>query len=180
MIEPQQVTIYCAAYDGTSGLSHRLLRQAAQLSAPAQTDLTLASGTHGQPYFLHAPQLHFNLSHSGRHWLCAFSGAPVGLDVQQHRACQKQALARRFFSPAECAFLERTAYVPFFDLWCAKESYLKYTGEGLSGLTAVCTVSQGCVFPSVPGVHLQLLPLFAGYSVCVCTAAPAKIAVRSL
>ena len=53
-------------------------------------------------------------------------------------------------------------------------------GEGLSGLTAVCTVSQGCVFPSVPGVHLQLLPLFAGYSVCVCTAAPAKIAVRSL
>ncbi len=97
MIEPQQVTIYCAAYDGTSGLSHRLLRQAAQLSAPAQTDLTLASGTHGKPYFLHAPQLHFNLSHSGRHWLCAFSGAPVGLDVQQHRACQKQALARRFF-----------------------------------------------------------------------------------
>ena len=80
MIEPQQVTIYCAAYDGTSGLSHRLLRQAAQLSAPAQTDLTLASGTHGKPYFLHAPQLHFNLSHSGRHWLCAFSGAPVGLD----------------------------------------------------------------------------------------------------
>ena len=125
MIEPQQVTIYCAAYDGTSGLSHRLLRQAAQLSAPAQTDLTLASGTHGKPYFLHAPQLHFNLSHSGRHWLCAFSGAPVGLDVQQHRACQKQALARRFFSPTECAFLERTAYVPFFDLWCAKESYLK-------------------------------------------------------
>ena len=180
MIEPQQVTIYCAAYDGTSGLSHRLLRQAAQLSAPAQTDLTLASGTHGKPYFLHALQLHFNLSHSGRHWLCAFSGAPVGLDVQQHRACQKQALARRFFSSAECAFLERTAYVPFFDLWCAKESYLKYTGEGLSGLTAVCTVSQGCVFPSVPGVHLQLLPLFAGYSVCVCTAAPAKIAVRSL
>ena len=76
MIEPQQVTIYCTAYDGTSGLSHRLLRQAAQLSAPAQTDLTLASGTHGKPYFLHAPQLHFNLSHSGRHWLCAFS-APV-------------------------------------------------------------------------------------------------------
>ena len=107
MIEPQQVTIYCAAYDGTSGLSHRLLRQAAQLSAPAQTDLTLASGTHGKPYFLHAPQLHFNLSHSGRHWLCAFSGAPVGLDVQQHRACQKQALARRFFSPTECASLDR-------------------------------------------------------------------------
>ena len=180
MIEPQQVTIYCAAYDGTSGLSHRLLRQAAQLSAPAQTDLTLASGTHGKPYFLHAPQLHFNLSHSGRHWLCAFSGAPVGLDVQQHRACQKQALARRFFSPAEQAFLERTSHAPFFDLWCAKESYLKFTGEGLSGLEAVCTVSPEGGFPSVPGVNLQLLPLFAGYSACLCTASPAEIRVQFL
>lgn len=172
MTEPQRVTIYSAAYDRSPGASHRLLRQAAQLYAPGLAEPALASGAHGKPYFPDAPQLQFSISHSGAYWLCAFSAAPVGLDVQQHRDCQKQALARRFFSPAEQAFLERTSHAPFFDLWCAKESYLKFTGEGLSGLEAVCTVSPEGGFPSVPGVNLQLLPLFAGYSACLCTASP--------
>ena len=180
MTEPQRVTIYSAAYDRIPGASHRLLRQAAQLYAPGPAELTLASGEHGKPYFPNAPQLHFSISHSGERWLCAFSDAPVGLDVQQHRACQMQALARRFFAPAEQKFLEQTAYAPFFDLWCAKESYLKYTGEGLSGLEAVCTVSPEGGFPSVPGAHLQLLPLFPGYSACLCTAVSAEVCVQAL
>ena len=180
MTEPQRVTIYSAAYDRTPGASHRLLRQAAQLYAPGQAELALASGEHGKPYFLNVPQLQFSISHSGAYWLCAVSSAPVGLDLQQHRTCQRQALAHRFFSSAEQDFLERTAYAPFFDLWCAKESYLKFTGEGLSGLEAVCTVSPGSGFPSVPGVKLQLLPLFAGYSACLCTASPAEVCVQAL
>ena len=180
MTEPQRVAIYSAAYDRSPGASHRLLRQAAQRYAPGCTELTLASGEHGKPYFPDAPQLHFSISHSGEHWLCAFSDEPVGLDVQQHRACQMQALARRFFVPAEQQFLEQSGYAPFFDLWCAKESYLKYTGEGLSGLKAVCTVSEAGAFPSVPGVSLQLLPLFAGYSACLCTAAPAEVCVQTV
>ena len=180
MTEPQRVTIYSAAYDRSPGASHRLLRQAAQLYAPGLTEPALASDEHGKPYFPDAPQLHFSISHSGERWLCAFSDAPVGLDVQQHRACQMQALARRFFAPAEQKFLEQTAYAPFFDLWCAKESYLKYTGEGLSGLETVCTVSPEGGFLSVPGVSLRLLPLFTGYSACVCTAAPAEVCVQSL
>ena len=161
--------------DAAQRAAHRLLRQAAQLYAPGLAEPALASGAHGKPYFPDAPQLQFSISHSGAYWLCAFSAAPVGLDVQQHRDCQKQALARRFFSPAEQAFLERTSHAPFFDLWCAKESYLKFTGEGISGLEAVCTVSPEGGFPSVPGVNLQLLPLFAGYSACLCTASPAEI-----
>ena len=180
MTEPQRVTIYSAAYDRTPGASHRLLRRAAQLYAPGLAELTLASGEHGKPSFSDAPQLHFSISHSGAYGLCAFSAAPVGLDLQQHRLCQRQALARRFFLPAEQDFLERTSYAPFFDLWCAKESYLKFTGEGLSGLAAVCTVSPEGGFPSVPGVKLHLLPLFAGYSACLCTAAPAKVCVQTL
>lgn len=180
MTEPQRVTLYSAAYDRSPGASHRLLRRAAQLYAPGLTELTLVSGEHGKPYFLNAPQLHFSISHSGAYWLCAFSAAPVGLDVQQHRGCRKQALAHRFFSPAEREYLERTAYAPFFDLWCAKESYLKYTGVGLSGLEAVCTVSPEGGFPSVPGVKLHLLPLFTGYSACLCTAAPAEVRVQTV
>ena len=180
MTEPQTVALYTAAFDQSPGASHRLLRQAALRYAPALADLTLASGAHGKPYFPHAPQVQFSISHSGSCWVCAFSGRPVGIDVQQHRACRMQAIASRFFFPEELAYLDRTAYAPFFDLWCAKESLLKLTGQGLGGLTRVCTVSPGGEFPSVEGASLQLLPFRAGYSLCVCTWEPARIDLRTL
>ena len=177
MTEPQRVTIYSAAYDRSPGASHRLLRQAAQLYAPGLAEPALASGAHGKPYFPDAPQLQFSISHSGAYWLCAFSAAPVGLDVQQHRACQKQALARRFFSPAECAFLERTAYVPFFDLWCAKESYLKYLGRGLRvPLDSFCVrLDENGASLQAPGASSALrLHEYThdGCRICLCTKSP--------
>lgn len=180
MTEPQRVTIYSAAYDRSPGASHRLLRQAAQLYAPGLAEPALASGAHGKPYFPDAPQLQFSISHSGAYWLCAFSAAPVGLDVQQHHDCQKQALARRFFSPAEQAFLERTSHAPFFDLWCAKESWLKYTGRGLSALPEAIVLAPDGQFPARPDARLQLLPVFDGYSLCVCTKDAARVALREL
>lgn len=180
MTEPQRVTIYSAAYDRSPGASHRLLRQAAQLYAPGLAEPALASGAHGKPYFPDAPQLQFSISHSGAYWLCAFSAAPVGLDVQQHRDCQKQALARRFFSPAEQAFLERTSHAPFFDLWCAKESWLKYTGRGLSALPEAIVLAPDGQFPARPDARLQLLPVFDGYSLCVCTQEPAQVTLIEL
>lgn len=169
------VTIYSAPLPEGPEASHRLLRRAAALAAPQLTDCTLARQAQGKPWFPAAPELHFSISHSGGRWVCAFADAPVGLDLQAHRPCRALALSRRFFAPEEAEWLRSRGESAFFDLWCAKESYLKFTGEGLSGLEAVCTVSPEGGFPSVPGVNLQLLPLFAGYSACLCTASPAEI-----
>ena len=176
----RQAALYYAAFDPASGASHCLLRQALARCAPETAELPLRTGAYGKPYFPDAPQVHFSISHSGAYWLCAVSGAPVGLDIQQHRPCRAQALAQRFFSPEENAYLQKTDGIPFFDLWCAKESYLKYTGQGLSGLETVCTVSPEGAFPSVPGVWMKLLPLFAGYSACICTQGPVTLRVEAL
>ena len=158
-----------------------LLQQTLASAGIPISDQVFTKNEWGKPRLV-SNAVDFSLSHAGNFCVCALDSSPLGVDVELPRI--SMAVAARCFHPDEAAFLqtlpEEAQKDALLRLWTAKESYLKYTGEGLSGLTAVCTVSQGCVFPSVPGVHLQLLPLFAGYSVCVCTAAPAKIAVRSL
>jgi 4'-phosphopantetheinyl transferase len=80
----------------------------------------------------------FNISHSGGVALLAFTrGREIGVDVEQARSnFDVEAIARRFFSPAE---QKQLADVPaekrpdaFFRCWTRKEAYIKATGNGLS------------------------------------------------
>lgn len=94
----------------------------------------------GKP-FLRRPaggNLRYNLSHSGEYALVAVGGRRrVGVDVESvrtHIDCLK--LSRRFFTPAENAWLEARApenlAEGFFRLWVLKEAFLKALGAGLS------------------------------------------------
>ena len=152
----------------------RAARRYADITGADFSPRSLVRPSFGKPRFTAEGSPEFSVTHSGGRWLCAFSEQPVGLDIQQRRRVDVERLARRFFHPEEAALVFAQPD-EFFRIWCAKESYLKFTGEGLSGLEAVCTVSPEGGFPSVPGVNLQLLPLFAGYSACLCTASPAEI-----
>jgi 4'-phosphopantetheinyl transferase len=80
----------------------------------------------------------FNISHSGGIALLAFTrGREIGVDVEQARSnFDIEAIARRFFSPAEQKQLadfpvEKRADA-FFRCWTRKEAYIKATGKGLS------------------------------------------------
>ena len=174
------VTIYAAPLPEGPEASHRLLRRAAALAAPQLTDCTLARQAQGKPCFPAAPELHFSISHSGGRWVCAFADAPVGLDLQVHRPCRALALARRFFAPEEAEWLRSRGEAAFFDLWCAKESWLKYTGRGLSALPEAIVLAPDGQFPARPDARLQLLPVFDGYSLCVCTQEPAQVTLIEL
>lgn len=117
------------------------------LGAGAVLDLSLASvglrerearlswNSHGKPCLADYPELRFNLSHSGRFAVCALSDREVGVDVEQAREAG-EALLRRVCTQRELAAME--ALEPerrqdrFFQLWTAKESFLKYLGTGLS------------------------------------------------
>ena len=164
-----EIVIFAVPFDGGRETSHRLLRQAAvRYTGRNAEEWPLALGEKGKPYFPTEPQLQFSITHSGGYWMCAFSQREVGLDLQVHQPCQKEKLSRRFFHPAEDAFLRRKNYGDFFDLWSAKESYLKYTGQGITDELENFSVVAGERFPSVEDAWLHLLPWKDGYSLCLC------------
>jgi phosphopantetheinyl transferase len=129
----------------------------------------------GKPYFPAAPDLHFSLSHSGDYAVCAYHDQPVGLDLQVHSRCNQAAIARRFFRPEENDYLAAKNYESFFAVWAAKESYLKYTGEGIVGGLDQFSVVDGSGLKDKLGearfYHRELL----GCNLCLCTAALTEI-----
>ena len=152
--------------------SHALqLRAASRYSGLSPAALgELRTGPWGKPSFSQVPSLHFSLTHSGQWWLCAFASVPLGLDLQIHRShADPGRLSRRFFHPREDAWLAQNRYRDFFDVWCAKESWVKYTGHGFFDDPATFSVvDEAGNFPALEGVRLRLLPFAPGYSLCLC------------
>ena len=177
----QPVALFRAPFREDARHSHDLLYQAAEhRSGLSRGELgPLEIGPWGKPAFSQHPELHFSLTHSGAWWLCAFSSRPVGLDLQIHRSFSPpETLSRRFFHPREDAFLARSGYRDFFDLWSAKESYVKLTGRGFYlDPAAFSVVSPEGRFPSIPEGTLRLLPFQSGYSLCLCTLRPARVSL---
>ncbi len=97
----------------------------------------------GKPYFENCSDIHFSVSHSGALFACAFAEFPLGLDIQEHvkrsgesdeaaaERCMK--IAKRFFHPDEVDALELDTVSAFYKIWTAKESYVKFTGQGIDG-----------------------------------------------
>jgi len=128
----------------------------------------------GKPRFERGP--HFSVSHSGDWWVCAVSGGPVGIDLQQHRRCRADAVARRFYHPDERRWLAEQPPAAFFNIWAAKEAYVKYTGEGITGLfSAFSTVDGEGSVRACNGTYLYPLSAPEGYSLCLCAAGDAEI-----
>ena len=93
---------------------------------------------HGKPVLRGCPDLHFSLSHSGNAVLCALDRHPVGADIEMIRRRSPEHLLS-VFSDRERASIEQAASpeLCFTRLWTRKESYLKLTGEGLTGTKAL-------------------------------------------
>ena len=178
------VTIFRHPFSEDHRNSHALLFQAAErYSGLSASEMgTLETNPWGKPFFSSHPELHFSITHSGSWWLCGFSSAELGLDLQIHRShAAPETLSSRFFHPLEDAFLLRDAYHRFFDLWCAKESWVKYTGHGFfDDPGSFSVVSSSGSFPSVKGACLQLLPFLEDYSLCLCTPEHSQVCILSL
>lgn len=88
----------------------------------------------GKPFCKNYPMVHFNVSHSGLWVICAVSDSPIGIDIEKISNADMQ-VAERFFTKYEYEYLQqqgKNKAEAFYQLWTLKESYLKYTGDGLS------------------------------------------------
>lgn len=126
-------------YRWVRGTLRLLLAQSLGCSPP---EVSFCYGPKGKPGLdpqIHPQALQFNLSHAQAWAVIALTqNAGIGIDLEDLRRVAKvEALARRFFAPAEVQALcqlpmeKRQQY--FFQLWTAKEAYLKAMGQGLSG-----------------------------------------------
>ena len=120
--------IYCTTRADTSGSRsvYALLEHAYRLNY--EGDLPEVKKTfHGKPYFPDLPDVHFSLSHSSTHVLCALSGSPVGCDIESPRAISRRAI--EYFCSAE----ELELFTPL-ELWVLKESYVKLFGKTIASI----------------------------------------------
>lgn len=97
-------------------------------------ELNIIYGKNGKPSIEGYPDFHFNLSHSGKCVALAYGECCVGVDVEEIRRVEKR-VAQRCYSSEENEYVytdEKLSPERFFEIWTMKESYLKYTGQGIS------------------------------------------------
>lgn len=86
---------------------------------------------------------HFNLSHSGEFVVLAVADCPVGVDVQQKRACK---------------------YPGGYEAFSRMEAYVKCTGEGWAAGKDLYEKQNG----QVPGYKIERLTIAKDYALYVC------------
>lgn len=156
----------------------------------------------GKPYFPELPEVRVSVSHSGKYWVCACSGEEVGIDLQEHVRMQGESIeeasarfrkmAHRFFHPVEAGFVDADSYLRFFGVWAARESFVKYTGQGIDA-----AFSEHCVIPaeesecprmdgsdeietwSAEGAYFTEMSFRENYTLCVCTRETCRIVLQS-
>lgn len=94
----------------------------------------------GKPYFPNCQDICFSVSHSGSYIVCALTDRAIGVDIECRRMYAKESvlqfserlctIADRFFHPDEAAYIRSDPPDRFFQIFTAKESYVKMTGTG--------------------------------------------------
>jgi len=124
---------------------------------------------HKKPRFVDDIGVDFSVSHSGKYWVCAVSRQEVGIDIQNSAVKFKKNIAKRFFHKNEYEYLEKNDYVDFFSIWTAKESYVKYTGQGIDNyFSDFSVVENGKISERFNKANIKFIPIDSNYSLCVC------------
>ena len=86
----------------------------------------------GKPYIENG--IHFNISHSGEYVVIAIDNNIVGIDIEKREDRQVDKLIKKVFTNEEQNYIakQEDKIGVFYKLWTLKESYMKYTGKGLS------------------------------------------------
>jgi len=129
--------IYCSPRGNKSGTSavYELLEYAYQVEHADRLP-EIKKSIHGKPYFPELSGIHFSLSHSTTHVLCALSSSPVGCDIESPRKISARAL-EYFSTPEELALFEP------LELWVLKESYVKLFGRTIASIRGLRLSREG-------------------------------------
>ncbi len=156
-------------------LMRKILSQKLNLN---EKDIVFQKGDNGKPYLLNQ-QFYFNISHSGKWVVGAFSDKEVGIDVELIREPNYE-VAKRFYSNTELEKLNSIVDKDlkkdyFFDLWTLKESYLKAIGTGLTKSLSSFTISTSNAYiklfddSPIDNVYFKQYQFDKDYKLAVCS-----------
>ena len=145
----------------TESLADYLLAAGREVPEPLRRGepVPLRKGPHGKPY-LEGPGFEgvfFSLSHTRGHAVVCFSEGEIGADCENMEArrggSERYAgIAKRCFTEDEqgyIAFGQQGEILRFFEIWTAKEAYMKYTGKGFAeGISSFSVLDA-------PGVNIE-------------------------
>ena len=128
----------------------------------------------GKPYFAEEAGVYFSISHSKDYWACVVADEPVGMDLQFHKQGKLEQVSSRFFHPDEVAWLETQTWpASFFEIWTAKESYVKWTGDGIDRHFGDFSVADETgLRDQIEGAYFWRSQVEAEYSLCLCGSQP--------
>lgn len=97
---------------------------------------------------LDVEDVYFNLSHSHGVCVLAMGASEIGIDIEKIRDLDY----------SKFDFIDAQDKEDFFKEWTRRESYLKYTGKGLSNLRM-----------DIPSdAHFEFFPVYDNYLICIC------------
>jgi phosphopantetheinyl transferase len=118
----------------------------------------------GKPFFPARPDIHFSLSHSKTHVLCAIADCPVGADIETIREISPH-LRDRVCAPEE--------NLDFFKLWTLKESFIKLRGKmDMPYRKMKFILRDGTIISPDPAVYAAAYDCVPGCAAAVCALAP--------
>lgn len=139
-----------------------------------QTETSVVYNENGKPY-LKDGGLYFNMSHSGKYAVCAFSDKEIGVDIEELSDVPKE-LMRAVCTDAEYQYLLAAGEKQkeeFFRLWTVKESFMKCIGTGLATDPAKLEVAFGRRMQMTHGMSAGSCffkeYVVEGYSMAVCS-----------
>ncbi len=122
-----------------------------------------------KPYIVPNCGIYFSVSHTKDIYAVAFSNMEIGFDIEQCRRANEIRIAKRYFTQEEAEFIEKYPH-RFLEVWTAKESYVKYTGEGIAGgLSNFCVIKDDKVAREISDVDLMSGKLNVGVTFAICS-----------
>lgn len=92
-----------------------------------------ADGEYGKPHLIGFPDVHFNISHSGKYIMCVVSDIPVGVDVEEIRQFNPKVAKKAFSKEVQKRLSEsENKDRDFTREWVKLEANLKRLGVGLA------------------------------------------------
>lgn len=120
----------------------------------------IAYSQNGKPTLPGDNMPHFNISHCDSAVACAISNECIGIDVEPYSSYSEE-VAKEVFNDKELNYVNNSPRL-FAELWTKKESYLKYTGEGLTAnLKPLLAKADSLFFDTLHSPH--------DYACTVCT-----------